>query len=132
MLKRPLLAICAGCAAILCVPFLAPAGVGDAGLKGAAFDGVRYGQAAGAALVCYGLKTTPLVASLRGKYQGADLANFDTQAAKVLDAWKATQTCKNAGGPNPCKLSHIWSCQEALKEIGPDGTIVQGLVAPKE
>jgi hypothetical protein len=49
-----------------------------------------------------------------------------------LDAWKATQTCKNAGGPNTCKLSQVWSCQEALKEIGPEGTIVRGLVAPKE
>ncbi|WP_295559051.1 hypothetical protein [uncultured Hyphomicrobium sp.] len=123
------------CAALVAViAALAPSSMVYAGTatSGAASDGARYGQAAGAALVCYGLATTPLAATLRDRYHDAELAVFDAQAGKVLEAWKATQRCENAGGPNPCKLSHVWSCQEALKEIGPQGTAVPGLVVQKE
>lgn len=38
--------------------------------------GARYGEAAGAALVCYGLKITPHVAELRAGYDGTDLAEL--------------------------------------------------------
>lgn len=93
--------------------------------------GARYGQAAGAEIVCYGLKATNRTEELRARYRDADLTEFQTEAAKVLDAWKKTATCENAYGPNPCKLSHVWSCQAALKEIGPEGTAVPGLVATR-
>ena len=93
--------------------------------------GARYGEAAGAALVCYGLKITPQVAELRGRYQGADLAEFDAQAGKVLQAWREALNCEHAEGPNDCKVSQQWSCRQAMQEIGPSGSVVQGLVEPK-
>ena len=90
--------------------------------------GTRYGQAAGIALVCYGLKVTPKVDKLKNKFSGADRTAFNTQAAKVLAAWEKTLRCENSNGPNECKLSHTWSCQEGLKELGPQGTVLPGLV----
>jgi hypothetical protein len=92
--------------------------------------GARYGEAAGAALVCYGLKITPQVTELRARYQGDDLAEFDAQAGKVLQAWRSTLTCEHADGPNDCKVSQQWSCQQALRDIGPEGSAVRGLVVP--
>lgn len=94
--------------------------------------GARYGEAAGAALVCYGLKITQQVAELRAHYQGADLVEFDAQAGKILQAWRSTLTCEQADGPNDCKVSQQWSCKQAVDEIGPSGTAVRGLVVPKE
>jgi hypothetical protein len=94
--------------------------------------GARYGEAAGAALVCYGLKITPQVAELRGRYQGADLAEFDAQAGKVLKAWRETLNCEHAEGPNDCKVSQQWSCRQAMQEIGPSGSELRGLVEPKD
>lgn len=94
--------------------------------------GARYGEAAGAALVCYGLKITPRVAELRARYQGSDLDAFDDQAKKVLQAWREILNCQRADGPNDCKVSQQWSCRQAVQEIGPSGSAVQGLVEPKE
>jgi hypothetical protein len=93
--------------------------------------GARYGEAAGAALLCSGLKITPQVADLRARYQGDDLAEFDAQAGKILQAWKSTLTCESADGPSDCKVSQQWSCRQALQEIGPSGSAVRGLVEPK-
>ena len=93
--------------------------------------GARYGEAAGAVLVCYGLKITPLVATLRARYQGDELAEFDAQAGKILSAWRETLNCTHADSPNDCKLSQQWSCQQAMQEIGPAGSKVPGLVEPK-
>ena len=98
----------------------------------AAEAGRRFGEAAGAALVCYGLRIRiDQVTELRSKYRGHDLAEFDEQAAKILQAWQATRTCENANGPNECKVSQQWSCLQAVQEIGPGGTTVPGLVEPK-
>ena len=94
--------------------------------------GARYGEAAGAVLVCYGLRITPQVAELRARYQGADLAEFDTQASKVLQAWRGTLNCEQADGPNDCKVSQQWSCRQAMQEIGPSGSAVRGLVEPEK
>jgi hypothetical protein len=107
----------------------APAGAKPLSAKDA---GARYGEAAGAALVCYGLRITPQVAELRARYQGADLAEFDAQAGKILEAWRGTLNCEQADGPNDCKVSQQWSCRQALQEIGPSGSAVRGLVEPKE
>ncbi len=93
--------------------------------------GRRAGEAAGAALVCYGLRITDKVTELRTQYEGDDLAEFDDQARKVLQAWQATKTCENASGPNECKVSQQWSCLQALREIGPGGSALPGLVEPK-
>jgi hypothetical protein len=94
--------------------------------------GARYGEAAGAVLVCYGLRMTPEVAKLRGRFQGNDLAEFDAQAEKILVAWRDTLNCIHAEGPNECKVSHAWSCRQAVQEIGPGGSKVPGLVEPKK
>ena len=94
--------------------------------------GARYGEAAGAALVCYGFKITPQVTELRARYQGDDLAEFDAQAGKVLQAWRSTLTCEHADGPSDCKVSQQWNCQQALRDIGPDGSAVRGLVEPTQ
>jgi hypothetical protein len=94
--------------------------------------GARYGEAAGAALVCTRLKITPRVAELRARYEGDGLAEFDAQAAKVLQSWRATQTCEHANGPEDCKVTQQLSCKLAMKEIGPGGTVIEGLVDAKE
>ncbi|MCH9765710.1 MAG: hypothetical protein K0U34_06940 [Alphaproteobacteria bacterium] len=93
--------------------------------------GIRYGQAAGVTLVCYGLKTTDAVDALKARFKDEDLAVFNEQSNKVLKSWVQTLNCEKSGGPNECKLSHVWSCQQALKEIGPDGTALPGLVEQK-
>jgi hypothetical protein len=98
----------------------------------AAEAGRRFGEAAGAALVCYGLRIrTDQVSELRSKYRGDALTEFDEQAAKTLQAWQAAKTCENANGSNECKVSQQWSCLQAVQEIGPGGTAVPGLVEPK-
>ena len=90
--------------------------------------GARYGEAAGAALVCSGLKITPQVAELRARYQGDDLTEFDAQAGKILKSWRETLSCEHAEGPNDCRVSQQWSCRQAMQEIGPSGSAVRGLV----
>lgn len=90
--------------------------------------GARYGQAAGVALVCYGMRITGAPEFLKSKYTGEALAAFNDQAGRILEMWKDTLSCKNAGGPNQCRLSHAFSCAEAMKEIGPRGSKLPGLV----
>lgn len=93
--------------------------------------GARYGQAAGVALVCYGMQTTPAAAGLKSRYQGDDLQAFNEEAEKVLAAWRVLHSCQKSGGPNECRLTHVWSCRDALHEIGPNGTVMAGLVEQK-
>lgn len=91
--------------------------------------GTRYGQAAGIALLCYGLKVKSNKAeTLKNRFSGEDRKSFDEQAGKILAAWEKTLRCEDSGGPNECKLSHTWSCQQGLKELGPNGTVIPGLV----
>lgn len=95
--------------------------------------GTRYGQAVGIALVCYGVVAkSDAVESLKLRFKGADRKAFDRQAGKILAAWKRTLTCEKSGGPNECRLSHIWSCREGLKELGPEGSVIPGLVEQKK
>lgn len=93
--------------------------------------GARYGQAAGAALVCFGVRVTDRVEKLRARYTGQDLAEFDREARKIAEAWTVTLSCEKADGPNQCRLTHVWSCQQAMREIGPNGTAARGLIAPR-
>lgn len=93
--------------------------------------GARYGQALGVELMCLDLRIQPAADALKSKFEGADLAAFTAQSEKILEMWKDALSCKHAGGPNECKLSHMWSCQEAVKEIGPQGTKIPGLIGPK-
>lgn len=93
--------------------------------------GARYGQAAGVSLVCYGMRTTAGPELLKSKYQGEALAAFNDQAGRIVAMWQDILTCKHAGGPNNCRLSHAFSCAEAMKEIGPAGSKLAGLVEAK-
>jgi hypothetical protein len=93
--------------------------------------GARYGQALGVALICYGLRTTPAMDRLPSQYTGDARTEFDSESEKTLAAWREAGSCKKAGGPNPCRLVHEWSCSAALKEIGPEGTALRGLVEQK-
>ena len=93
--------------------------------------GARYGQAAGVALVCYGMLTKPATEELKAHYTGDDLAAFTDQAALILNSWKDLLSCKHATGPNECKLSQGKSCYEANLEIGMNGTKLPGLVDAK-
>lgn len=93
--------------------------------------GARYGQALGVALICYGLRTTPAVDRLASQYQGDARTQFDAESEKIATSWRETGSCKKAGGPNACRLVHAWSCAAALREIGPEGTVLPGLVEQK-
>ncbi len=93
--------------------------------------GARYGQAAGVALVCYGIRTTAAIEPLKSRFTGADLLTFNEEAEKVLASWRDLQTCRDSSGPNECRLTQVWSCRDALREIGPNGTALPGLVETK-
>lgn len=92
--------------------------------------GTRYGQALGVALVCYGMKTTEAVQKLAANYTGDDAKSFQAAADKTLINWQEAKSCVKAGSPNACRLIHEWSCRDALREIGPEGAALPGLVAP--
>lgn len=128
--------ICLAAALLLGSGAIAAAGVGTSPSETPSLSakdaGARYGEAAGAVLVCYGLKITPRVAALRARYQGDELAEFDAQAGKILSAWRETLNCTHADGPNDCKVSQQWSCRLAVQEIGPAGSKVPGLLEPKD
>jgi hypothetical protein len=93
--------------------------------------GARYGQALGVALVCYGLRTTSAVDRLPETYTDAGRIAFQQEADKVLAAWRQASSCQAAGGPNSCRLLHEWSCRDAIREIGPGGSKLPGLVVEK-
>lgn len=93
--------------------------------------GARYGQALGVALICYGLRTTPALERLPSQYAGDARTEFESESEKTLAAWREAGSCKKAGGPNACRLVHAWSCRAALNEIGPEGSILPGLVEQK-
>jgi hypothetical protein len=93
--------------------------------------GARYGQALGVALICYGLRTTPAIERLASQYQGDARTQFDSESEKIVASWRAASSCQKAGGPNACRLVHEWSCAAALREIGPEGTVLPGLVEQK-
>ncbi len=90
--------------------------------------GIRYGQAAGMAVVCLNMKPTMKAESLAATFSGEDLETFKLQAENVVQSWKKTLSCAHNSDPNPCRLAHQMSCREAYKEIGPNGTIAPGLV----
>jgi hypothetical protein len=90
--------------------------------------GIRYGQAAGMAVVCLNMKPTPKAEALSSTFSGADLEMFKVQAETVVQSWKKTLTCAHTSDPNPCRLAHQMSCREAYKEIGPGGSVAPGLI----
>ena len=90
--------------------------------------GTRYGQALGAIEICYGSKVTDKAKALEADYAGAELEDFKTQAAKVLEKWLKVKDCRKQNDPNQCKIIMDKSCLAAEAEIGPAGTAMPGLV----
>lgn len=93
--------------------------------------GARFGQALGAKLLCYGMRTTNKAEALPNQYTGADAKIFTRESDKVLDAWRKASTCHEAKGPNECRLLYEASCRMAFREIGPNGSELPGLIEPK-
>ncbi len=105
------------------------AGIADAGRQGGVPGtsklspeeaGARYGQALGAGRLCRGFKVLPGADELAATFKGDELATFQKAAARIVQAWQAMTNCQ--GGPHVCMCSHMASCYEALREIGPEGT----------
>lgn len=90
--------------------------------------GARQGQAIGAALVCPGVTLTKKAEDLTRLYSGRDLELFNAQAAKVADLWSNIRNCGRAGGPDQCRIVNQMSCKEAVREIGPQGVRLPGLI----
>jgi hypothetical protein len=90
--------------------------------------GSRYGQALGAVEICHGASTTAKVPKLNSLYTGADLESFKAQATKIYDAWIKLKQCTLVDPPSECKVIVEESCAAAIGEIGPDGSVLPGLV----
>jgi hypothetical protein len=90
--------------------------------------GARYGQALGAAEVCFGSKVTEKAKGLEASYSGADQDAFKGQAAKIFEAWHKVKNCADQVDPNRCKIIMDKSCLAAENEIGANGNVVPGLV----
>jgi hypothetical protein len=88
--------------------------------------GARYGQAMGAGRLCKGFKVLPGAEELAASYKRDELANFKRSAARIIQAWQNTTNCQD--GPNICMRTHLVSCYEALREIGPEGIRYPGLI----
>jgi hypothetical protein len=108
-------------------PAAAPATAGAPAVS-ALEAGARYGQALGAVEICYGSKVTDKAKALQSAYTGAELEAFQTQAAKIFEAWRQVKACANQFDPNQCKIIMDKSCLGAEAEIGAAGTAIPGLV----
>jgi len=93
--------------------------------------GARYGQALGASLVCPNARLAPAAEALMARYGGADLDAFKETAQRVTLVWKKTLGCDARADINRCRLLNEISCGEALREIGPAGSQLPGLIDPK-
>jgi hypothetical protein len=76
--------------------------------------GRRGGEAAGAAILCEQLKVTGKVAELRGHYQGEDLAVFDAEASKIMQAWEQVKGCVNGQDPTRSRRAAFWRCARSV------------------
>ena len=101
-----------------------PAGAPAAEARAA---GARYGQALGAVEICVGSKVTDKAKGLGAAFKDGDLETYTQQAAKVYDTWLKVKDCRK-DDPNQCKIIMDKSCEAAETEIGPDGTVMPGLV----
>jgi hypothetical protein len=91
--------------------------------------GARYGQALGASLVCPGARVTAKAEALAATLEAGEQEAFKRRAAAVLQLWRKIPVCDAAtNGPNQCKIANDLSCREAMRDIGPDGRHVPGLI----
>ncbi|MFA5955533.1 hypothetical protein [Hyphomicrobium sp.] len=94
--------------------------------------GARYGEALGAIEICDGAKLTDKAINLKSSFAGLDLDRFTAQAAKVYEAWANIKHCVQPNDPNPCRIIIQKSCLEAISEIGPEGSVMPGLLDFKD
>jgi len=92
--------------------------------------GARYGEALGAVEICIGAKVTAKAKALEGLFTGADLDAFRERSEKIHAAWLGVKRCANQDDPNQCKIIMDRSCAAAIKEIGPKGSALPGLIDP--
>jgi hypothetical protein len=90
--------------------------------------GARYGQARGASQLCPGVKMTKAADSLSAGFQGAEQIAFQAQANLIFGAWRKVKDCVRPLDPNPCRIMIDKSCESAIAEIGPAGTVLPGLL----
>lgn len=103
----------------------------SAGTVTAAEAGTRYGQALAAERFCPGGRLTASARALHDAEQ--DRATFDREAAKIVESWTAALSCQEAdpatGRPiASCRRIKMLSCRQAWLEIGPEGTMMPGLL----
>jgi hypothetical protein len=88
--------------------------------------GARYGQAMGASRLCRGYEVLPGADELAATFKGDELRAFREAAARVVQAWQRTTSCQD--GPIMCMRYQLASCNEAMREIGPEGVRYPGLI----
>ena len=88
--------------------------------------GARYGQALGASRLCRGYEVLPGADALAATFKGDELTAFQEAAAHVVQAWQRTTSCQD--GANMCMRYQLASCNEAMREIGPQGVRYPGLI----
>ncbi len=90
--------------------------------------GARYGQALGASLVCPFVHLLPAAEELRPSLPGADREQFEAEAKRVALVWQKTLACDPRADINRCRVLSEKSCSEAIRELGPEGTAVNGVL----
>jgi hypothetical protein len=95
--------------------------------------GLRYGQASGVAAACPSTIMTPKAEALRQLFKGADNEAFKAEAAKTFEVWTKALGCSNidaeTGRQNAtCRHLKTISCRQAYGEIGPEGSVMPGLL----
>ena len=88
--------------------------------------GARYGQALGASRLCRGYEVLPGADELAATFKGDELTAFQEAAGHVVQTWQRTTSCQD--GANMCMRYQLASCNEAMREIGPQGVRYPGLI----
>jgi hypothetical protein len=115
---------------VAALPMAAPASAGGAGEPDveARSAGIRYGQAVGAAATCAHVVLMPAAAALAQRFESNARQSFRDEAERVARAWARSLDCKTAADINRCRILSEKSCNEALREIGPEGIAIPGLI----
>jgi hypothetical protein len=90
--------------------------------------GARLAQATGAAVTCPGTQVAKAATDMRATFHGPDLQAFNQQFDTVYASWQKVRNCTGPQDPNPCRIIIQMSCQSAIYEIGPGGSIHPGLL----
>lgn len=96
-------------------------------------QGARRGQALAASRFCPGARLTEKAEKLDATLNEQEIAIFAEHSQKVEAAWEKAFTCTDVDPAqtreiNGCRRAKILSCTMTWKEIGPEGTALQGLL----